>query len=736
MARIHSLRTWLLSGLTPAAIVIAVLVSCFLTSNPRVRPRRGWLRFADHLSEASVETVGKGPRGLVIAELPLDLLTRGPKGTELEVEQHEGWVRLRADRIDAAVHIDKWKRVSLAEIGGLQLRIRTKTPGLLDVEMSMKPRDCAWALPWTEKVSLQSPGQWVTYSIDTSSPAEEVEGTESPLMWVRLVAPPGTSELDVASIRLLDRRARLGSRTHGITREVIGPDAHRSIFAYCPSRMSWKVKLQKEARLEGRWGFWGDGPVDMQLLLRDSGSEHLIAAASLTSDVRWAPIKVFLDRWAGRQVEITWQAEGPDGTAALWGSPIIWEGGRGTQPNVIIYLVDALRPDRLGCYGNTNGLTPSIDSLAREGTVFLRAYSASTWTNPSVPSLLLGVLPDVHGAGISGHRAREGIPSLAEVLAKAGYATASYIANGYGGTFTGLDRGFDQVRCLDGASSARLLARNPENWILHHREQPFFLYVHAMDPHAPYAPEGEDFCDFDPVVGGEPCEWDRRYDPEELKGKVTPEGRRARYDAQVRDADRILGRLLTRLDDLGLSDNTIVLLVADHGEFLGEGGIWGHGGPPRIEVLQVPMVWRWRDGDIARARVEEPVSLVDVFPTILAAVGLHEVAPGHLQGMNLLDVLGTGNGAPLKGRSIWSTDGRVKSVIRGNEQFLSTGERFAMSPETGKWASQPASRGRVIAEFSSWPNFTLLPRVPAERSRKVEVSHEEMEAFRALGYVN
>jgi len=720
------------------AIGVAVVVGWFLIERSEQLAGKQWFRFAEHMSDASVERVGDPPQDLVIADLPVSLFEKVPGGADLKVEHHDGWMRLQGERVEALLKIEGGRGVNLAEIGSLQIRVRTQTPGVLDVVLTMKARDGVLEQPWTETVPLHSPGEWVTYRINTSSPAEEVEGTDNRLLRVRLVAPLGTKELDIASIRLLDRRARLGAASYGVIREPVGPDAFRSIFAYCPSRISWKVRVHKEARLDGTWGFLGDAPVEMKLVLKDSMGKQVLASATLSSDMTWTPINVFLNRWEGQDVDIAWQAEGPGGTAALWGSPIIAGGKRGTQPNVIIYLVDALRPDRLGCYGSTKGLTPNIDSLAREGTVFVRAYAASNWTPASVPSMLLGVMPDVHGASVTGYRPREDIPTLAEILAAAGYATASYIANGYSGTFTGLDRGFDQVRCLLNAYSTALIDKNLANWVAKHHNQPFFLYVHTMDPHGPYAPEGESFCNFDPTIGGPPSEWDFMFDPEELKGKVTAAGRRARYDAEIRNADAAVGKLMAWLDELGITDNTIVLLVADHGEHLGEGGEWGHGGPRMSpELLHVPMIWRWPAGKFARAEIEEPVSLLDLFPTILAAAGLQKAAPSHLQGIDLLDVLRTGDEASLSRRVIWSavntSDGLLKSGIRGKEQFLSTGDKFVLSLQTGEWRSVSATKENVLAEFLAWPKANLAPYLSAPG--EVEISHDQIEALRALGYI-
>ena len=131
------------------------------------------------------------------------------------------------------------------------------------------------------------------------------------------------------------------------------------------------------------------------------------------------------------------------------------------------------------------------------------------------------------------------------------------------------------------------------------------------------------------------------------------------------------------------------------------------------------------------------MSLLDLFPTILAAAGLQKAAPSHLQGTNLLDVLRTGDGASLSRRIIWSAvntpDGLLKSGIRGKEQFLSTGDKFVLSLQTGEWRSVSAIKENVLAEFLAWPKANL-PSYSSARS-EVEISHDQIEALRALGYV-
>jgi len=309
----------------------------------------------------------------------------------------------------------------------------------------------------------------------------------------------------------------------------------------------------------------------------------------------------------------------------------------GRRPDVFIYLVDALRADRLGCYGYRRGTSPHLDAFAREAVLVERTFAHSSWTKASVASLLTGSTPFRHGVEGRNDALPPEVATLAQTLRGAGYHTVMVYANTWVGSPWGLDRGFEDVRRLPLARSDRI-----------HREvvsildaatrdpRPLFLYVHTIDPHDPYDPPAEQWRRF-----AAPVTSLRRVSHDDL-GRIRAEGeahpeRQARYakelsalyDAEVAANDEQFGLFVDELRRRERLDRALVVFTADHGEEFFEHGGLGHGQTLFPEVLRVPLVIRFPGGVNGGARLAS-ARHVDVLPTILEAAG--RPLPGTLEG--------------------------------------------------------------------------------------------------------
>ncbi len=275
-------------------------------------------------------------------------------------------------------------------------------------------------------------------------------------------------------------------------------------------------------------------------------------------------------------------------------------------PNVVLVSIDTLRPDRLGCYGGTTVETPAIDALSRAGVRFQNAFTPVPLTLPAHWTILTGLEPWHHGVVDNGMTlVRPPAPTLAERFAAAGYDTAAFVSAFVLHRTFGLDRGFaryDDGPAADAALDQLLHATAPADervgralsWLRRERTRPFFLWLHLFDPHAPYAP---------------------------------PEGFRARYagrpyDGEVAFVDSQVERLLAALDRSGLAGQTLVVLLSDHGESLGEHGEETHGILLYDATLRVPLLFRLPGGLPAGLVRADQVTLADVAPTVLALAGL------------------------------------------------------------------------------------------------------------------
>jgi arylsulfatase A-like enzyme len=307
--------------------------------------------------------------------------------------------------------------------------------------------------------------------------------------------------------------------------------------------------------------------------------------------------------------------------------------------NLILVSVDTLRADRLGCYGNRRPTSPAIDRIAAEGIVFDDASAPSPWTKPSHASLFTGRYPSAHGAGTMSGELRADVPHLAEWLARRGYETVA-VVNSLLLRQHGLERGFarlDYVPFVQGERRSspvteRATARLGER----DTTKPLFLFVHYMDVHSDYAslPRYESLFarPYDGFADGTTQQLYRHaLDRFEL-GARDVEHLIDLYDAGIRQVDDQIDRLLRFLDERGMLDSSLLVLLSDHGEeFLEHGGVL-HGHSQYQELVRVPLVLRGA-GLPRGVRIPEPVSLLDVLPTVLALLGVP--APAPLDGIDL-----------------------------------------------------------------------------------------------------
>ena len=314
---------------------------------------------------------------------------------------------------------------------------------------------------------------------------------------------------------------------------------------------------------------------------------------------------------------------------------------------VVLFTIDTLRADRLGPYGGRAVPTPAIDRFARRAVVFDRAYSQADNTNPSVTSILTGLLPPRHGVLSQVGATNPDVLGLAVLLKTHGVATGTFVSNlcklqdvpnsvfaeGWDTRFCGMAEGVPQ-REWDDAVVAEAV-----EWITARQRgpQPWFAWVHLMDPHGPYDPD-DDRWDraSDPLR--DPVEQLRYYSAWEEQRTSPPPADLARlhalYAAEVAGSDRRFGRLLDALERLDAGHEIALILSADHGEELYE--TWpriGHGFSLTEGVLHVPLLVALPGGPAGRR--EEVVETLSITPTVLALFGL--AAPYPLDGGSLFD---------------------------------------------------------------------------------------------------
>jgi len=309
---------------------------------------------------------------------------------------------------------------------------------------------------------------------------------------------------------------------------------------------------------------------------------------------------------------------------------------QGAPPNIVLFVADTLRADYLGAYGHAAPTSPRLDAFARQAVLFEDAWAQATWTRSAVASVLTGLHVGSHGVDREDRVLPPSAVTVTESLRAAGYKTGAFVANHLLGGRFGYDQGFDAwnpgKQTLYGAPAADLV-REALAW-LDSGQRPFFLYVHTMEPHAPYTPSEDDLRPF----AGEA--YTGATDTRALLrlgqlGTLTPEGLRflrSRYQGEVHQNDRAFGALLDGLQGRGLEDSTVVVFTADHGEEFLEHGGTEHAKTLYQELVRVPLVARVPGGRQG-AREKATVQQIDLMPTLLALAGLP--APGTLPGRDL-----------------------------------------------------------------------------------------------------
>lgn len=397
---------------------------------------------------------------------------------------------------------------------------------------------------------------------------------------------------------------------------------------------------------------------------------------------------------------------------------VIPEGVR--KPNVIFIMVDTLRADRLGAYGNTGGFTPVMDALAAEGVLFERCQSAASWTLPSIASVFTGYYPSVHkaidykevdknrmdlkaGKDILVAALADSFATLPEILFDNGYETAACVMNPFIQAEFGFGQGFhfffggvlengagnegsraneQAFAWLDGKTAAPRDAAKP-----------FFLYLHYMDCHGPYdaparlvdpllaAVEADtakqplsaaaqdallprNYLRRTPPVGSDPTRYDRLH--------MYREYWMAGYNACVQEQDEYIAALIAGLKERGLWEDALVVLVSDHGESFAEHLYWEHGLEQYQTTLHVPLVVRWPKIVPAGKRVGGTVRTMDLTPTLLEMLGISK-EPSFAQGVSLVKAMRGAPDAPkplVYSEAAKRDDIEIEVVVEGDWKLI------------------------------------------------------------------
>ncbi len=433
----------------------------------------------------------------------------------------------------------------------------------------------------------------------------------------------------------------------------------------------------------------------------------------------------------------------------------------GPKRNVIFIIVDTMRRDALGCYGNVRQPTPHLDAIAREGVRFTQAISTSGWTLPSVASMLTGAWPTIHGALGKETRLtpiRDELPTAAEVLKSHGLNTLAFVNAAFLSPMLNLDRGFDVFDHMHAFSYRTRRADETINAALkqirEHRDESNFVLIHLFDPHL----------DYDPPEGYRTKYTDERTEPapplthqvcvsmasNDGQNPPTPEDLSyitGVYHGEVSFVDVHVGRLVNELRLMGLYDDALVIITADHGEEFGDHGGFEHGHTLYDELIRVPLIIK-PPPDLTPIQhvVDTQVRLVDIMPTVFSWLGVDK--PSSFVGESLFPLMSGESDedriafseSTLYGMEqiAWRTP-RYKLIIARGEAGELAAELYDWRADAGEMVNLMARRRDVANEL--YRELSTFHKDLQNRAKTMstptskDISPQVIESLRSLGYI-
>ncbi len=512
-----------------------------------------------------------------------------------------------------------------------------------------------------------------------------------PIREIGLVVGSGASDnpdgrIDLLSVTLERRGAEFADSATGsrdIDREgVLRP----AFYTHAPSSLRWRVRVPEGAQLGVALATHDPrSPVTFSVMVSSHSGDTTVFRETVTDGATWHERAVDLSAFAGRTVELALGTESArPGQIAFWGSPILsgtprTSANRSRPPNVIVYVIDGGGADLMSLYGYNRRTTPNLERLAAEGVVFDRAHSNAAWTKPSTASFMTGLQHSALGGYRDwGDQIPEAAPTMGQRFHQAGYQTAHFTFHPNAGRGSALNRGVDRFQDSERPGqgrneSSRFLNTEFWSWRAVFRGSPYWAHFQVTDVHEPQIPVAP----FRGLFVSE-AQWARWNEWRREMGRVGGSERAARgemslaahhrerlvrlgidriafyntqrglYDESMAHADHQLGRLVERLKAAGEWDNTILIVTADHGHPAGSHTRFGRElfDPVPAETegaffdsyrTRVPLVVVAPGRLPAGVRIREPVSLVDLLPTVLDLAGLPPLE--RTQGRSLVPLM-------------------------------------------------------------------------------------------------
>jgi len=708
------------------------------------------------------------------------------------------------------VDVPDWTRDDWAHI---QVRTRTSDKVRnMQVGFNLKDKsesedeDDDWCEYWGENATVISDGTVQTYSLRADWSGGRWEGPWQQLIFFFFAEKQGS--IDILSVTVIPKEANYTQETTGVRAEIRNRIYRRALFTHAPGRMEYHVRIPESSRLDLGIGVLRDDyPVTFRVTADTEGGEtEALLEESYTDKENWGQRSLDLSQLAGQTVTLALECECErEGTVAFWAAPTLTGAQKGERPNnVIFYVIDGGAADYMSVYGYNRRTTPNLERLAAEGAVFEWVYSNSTWTKPSTASFMTSLQHSVMG-GARGWTdpVPEQILTMAEHMHQAGYQTGVFVANPNAGTLSNLQRGVDLMReswkefaYFGGENhkeSSTILHQGFWNWRETYPGEPYWVHFQTSDVHAPQdlplpAPFSGLFVSPEELKTWK--EWREKLKKEERWGLYSEAWEKtgidrlefyriwqSLYDQAMAHNDYQIGRMVQRLKAEGEWKNTLLIVTADHSTRAAGADIglaMQKTLPPRWNrpwfrpsITRIPLMFVWPDHIEGGQRFDQPVSLIDVLPTILDFLDLP--MPEVMMGQSLAPLmLGMEGWEPrpvifdefwfdpdseiLRGR-LEVVDGRWGASLKINPKPPDEDE----DEEDAKWR-----RPVPLLLYDLWNDYHCLNSIHEERPELVErytkfleaqweahqalakhftkskdspLTPEQLETLRSLGYI-
>ncbi len=454
------------------------------------------------------------------------------------------------------------------------------------------------------------------------------------------------------------------------------------------------------------------------------------------------------------------------GLGALW----FWH--REDRPvNIVLITLESVRPDHMACFGGKRVTCPNLDALAKEAMLYDDCHSVTSWTLSAHASLFTGLYPSAHQTRRPHSKLGDSYTTVAEVLSGRGYQCAGVVSGPFLQTQHNLHQGFEYYNDSPSELTQKLAhgdITNPEmerllrDFVTKRRDKnrPFFLFAYFWDPHYDYIPPAP----YNEMFVSPDCEQIdvTRYESSKTVHANITEGHLeyviSQYDGEIYWTDEHLGRFFDLLKAEGLWDNTVIIVMADHGEEFFEHGKKGHKNNLYVESVQVPLIIKYAKGG-PQGRDSRLVSFVDIFPTILDLTHT-TAAPFPHQGRSLLEAspsperaifyellslwyrrrpAGLGGAPKVHTRTeqwfaIRQGNDKLIKVIRPDRTELYNVRKDPQEQEDV--SGQNSARTQELAnKLKQWQELMRAVAVTYGAGGKAELDEKQLERLRSLGYV-